>query len=226
MCLSGDLVLATDCSTEESIGSGGRWLVAYAVKDGAEVFRVRLPDKDFDPLPVREVSDLILVQPLDTPGGAGNAWLIDRMGEVRHRLDHQVVDGKSHGEDLILLTSHEVFRLSRDGKTLWTVPFTNREWLDDGGLQELKDGDLLAYLYGRISDSGVQVVRFTPEGKESWRTDCAGLGVDHSKYQHRVKLTVDGERVRVSSRASGGRFDEILDLGSGHPLERTQRIRR
>jgi outer membrane protein assembly factor BamB len=214
MCLSGDMLLAT----------GDRWLVAYAVKDGVEVFRVRVPD--IDPLPVREVAHLILVQSWDTPDGVGNAWLIDRLGEVRYRLDHQVVDGRSHGEDLILLTSHEVLRLSPDGKNLWTLPFIHQQWIAGGGLIELSDGDLLAYLYGQISDSGVQVVRFSPDGKESWRTYCGGLGVAHSEYEHRVTLTVDGERATVGSRASGGRFDEILGMGSGHCVERTQRIRR
>jgi hypothetical protein len=142
MCLSGDLILATTCSIEP----GGGCLVAYAVKDGAEIFRVRLPERDFDPLPIKEISNLFLVQSWDAPDGTGNAWLIDRIGAIRYHLDHQVVDAKNHGENLILLTSHAVVRLSRDGKTVWTIPFTNRQWLAGGGLQELEDGDLLAYL--------------------------------------------------------------------------------
>jgi hypothetical protein len=107
--------------------TGGRWLVAYAVKDGAEVLRTRLPDKDFDPLPVPEVAGCFLVQLHDPPGGNGKAWLIDRKGEVRYRLDHQIV---------ILLTSRQVVRLARDGTTLWSVRFSHKgmaRWRRAGG---------------------------------------------------------------------------------------------
>jgi hypothetical protein len=195
--------------------------VAWAVGDGKEAFRVRLPVKDFDPNPIREVAGLFLVQTTESPDGKGAALIIDRKGRVRFRLDRQVVDGKRQGEDVVLLTSREVVRLSADGKRRWAAAFQRPEWIAGGGVVDLADGDVLAFLYCQIADSGVQVVRLeAATGKQVWRARCAPLGVGHSKYRHDARVAVEGDRVQVTSTASGGTFVEILDLQTGEQVKR------
>jgi outer membrane protein assembly factor BamB len=222
LCLSGGLLLATDCSIGEEITKGGRWLIARTTATGEEAFRVPLPVQDFDPVEIRQIAGLFLVQKIEMPDGKGGSYLIDRQGRVRHRFHRQVVAGRVQGEDRVFLTSTDVVRLSADDQVVWAVPFAGGEWIAGGGLLELEGGDLLAFLYGCISDSGVQVTRLDPAtGKAVWQAGCAPLGVTHSEYDHRVRVAVEGSRVRVTSRGSGGTFVEVLDLGSGRQLRRT-----
>jgi outer membrane protein assembly factor BamB len=222
MSLSGGLLLATDSSTGGSIAETGRWLTARAVRDGGEVFRVRLPLHGFNPEPIREVAGLFLVQTGEVPGGVGDALLIDREGRVRHRFGRQVVGGIRQGEDRIFLTSRGVVRLSPEDERRWSVLFEEPEWIAGGDLLVLPGGDLLASLYGRINDSGVQVLRLNPTtGKQVWQVGCSGLGVPHSKYRHEATVAVEGGQVKVTSRGASGTFVEVLDLGSGRQLKRT-----
>jgi outer membrane protein assembly factor BamB len=223
LLVSGDLVLATDCTSDNAVGPEGRWLLARAAATGAEVFRVRLPVKDFDPEAISEVTGLFVVQTHEDPRGRGNTLLIDRKGRVRHRLGREVLGGKLHGEDRVLVTSRDVVRLSPDGKVVWSVAFARAEWPADGGLLELAGGDLLVFLYGQISDSGVQVLRLDPKaGKAVWQTRCAPLGVTHSKYHHQASVAVTGGHVRVVSRGSFGSFTELLDLKTGQQVKRSR----
>jgi outer membrane protein assembly factor BamB len=225
MLLSSDLLLATDCRVADRLG-GGRWVTARSVKDGSEVFRVELPLEGFDAPPIEEVAGLFLVQVWGNASGEGAAVLIDRQGKVYHRFDRQVVAGKSLGEGRVFLTNRDVVRASPGGKVAWAVPFLDPEWIAGGGLLELEGGDLLAFLYCRIADSGVQVVRLDPEGgKQVWQTSCRGLGVAHSKYEQHAEVEIDGEFVKVTSRGSYGTFVELLDLASGRQLGRGQRMR-
>jgi hypothetical protein len=114
-----------------------------------------------------------------------------------------------------------VFCLSAVDEVRWSLPFKHAEWIAGGGLTELGDGQVLAFLYGRISDSGVRVIRLDPtNGREVWQVRCDGLGVAHSIYRHEATLTVEPGRVKVTSRASGGTFVEVLDLGSGRQVSR------
>jgi outer membrane protein assembly factor BamB len=223
LCLGDGLLLATDCSIGEEVVAHGRWLLARTAATGEEAFRVPLPAKDFDPDPIQEIAGLFLVQRTEDPDGKGDGYLVDRRGKVRHRLNRQVVAGRVQGEDRVFLTSADVVRLSRDDQVRWSVPFPGHKWIAGGGLLELPGGDLLAFLYGEISDSGVEVIRLDPAtGKMVWQARCAPLGVMHSEYSHRVRLTVEGRRVNVISRGSGGRFTEVLDLGTGRQVSRTR----
>ena len=223
MMLSGELLLATDCGSGDLTEKGGRVLIARAVADGKAVFQAQLPAKDFDPEPIREVAGLFLVQVCDDPGGDGAALLFDQKGRLRHRLDHEVVNGRALGEDRLLLTSREVVRLGPDDKPKWTDPFKAREWIAGGGVVDLPGGDVLAFLYGQISDSGVRVMRVRPDdGTVVWEAFCDPLGVSHSKYRHRAKVAVADGRVNVVSHASGGGFVEGLDLESGRQIKRTK----
>jgi outer membrane protein assembly factor BamB len=221
LCLSKDLLIATECSMAECLLEKGRWVTARAVDTGAEVFRVPLPLQDFDPLAIEEVAGLFLVQTHEDTGGHGNGLLIDRKGQVRHRFDRQVITGRLRGEDRVFLTSRDVVCLTADDKPRWAVPFRDGEWIAGGDLVDVDGGDLLAFLYGHINDSGVQVVRLNPQtGQEVWETWCSPLGVPHSKYRHWATVRMDGEHLKVTSRASGGTFVELLDLQTGQRLGR------
>ncbi len=223
MLLSGGLLLAAECESGDAIVARGRWLLARETRDGKEAFRVALPAKDFDPEPIREVAGLFLVQEMEIPGRKGRGLLIDRGGRVRLKLDRMLLGGHRQGDDLILLTSRDVARVAADGKTVWAVPFRIRQWPAGGGVVPLADGVVLAYLYGQISDSGVQVVRLEPgTGKQLWQSFCEPLGVTHSRYVHRAAVVTEEGRVKVTSRGSSGTFVELLDLGTGKLVKRTR----
>jgi hypothetical protein len=141
-------------------------------------------------------------------------------------LDPEVVAEKPLGQDRLVLTNRDVTRVPPGGKVAWSVPFRDPEWTAGGGLLELEGGDLLAFLYCQIADTGVQVVRLDPAGgKQVWRVYCPGLGVTHSGYEHQAEVEIDGGLVKVTSRGSCGTFVELLDLDSGRQLGRGQRMR-
>lgn len=56
---------------------------------------------------------------------------------------------------------------------------------------KLESKDRLFYRYSPIADSGVEL-ELVRAGKVVWRTHVQPLGVEHSKYTHSVKVTVDG----------------------------------
>jgi outer membrane protein assembly factor BamB len=219
MLLSDDLLLATGSSPTEGRAMDC-WVMARSTTDGRPTFKTKVDVIGFDPMPIEEMGGYFVVQAREHPGGSGDTCLLDRKGTVRHRLDRQVVAGLRKDDDVVLLTSGDVVRLAQDGKVRWTVAF-DHQWIAGGGLIEVAD-DLVAFLYGRISDSGVQVIRFTPStGRVTWRTACRGLGVEHSEYQHRATVALVENQLRVASRASGGASDEVLDVKTGRQLKRS-----
>jgi len=215
--LSGELLLAADYISDSYVGKRGRLLTARSVTDGKEVFRVQLPVKDFDPDPIVEMAGLFLVQTSESPRGEGNALLIDREGKVRHRVKRQVVAGFVRGDDVVLLTSSDVVCLTPAGKEHWMAKFPRHQWIAGGGFVRLAGDEVLAFRFGMILDSGVDVLRINlKDGKGAWQTHCEALGVAHSKYKHQAKVEVQrGDTVQVTSEASGGTFVEVLDLGTG-----------
>lgn len=223
LLLDGRLLLAAECGSGEACESTGRWLVARSTADGQVAFRVRLPSKDFDPSRIRRVADLYLVQAVarisELPDGV--ALLFDQGGKVWHRLDREVLDGRRRGNDVVLLTPGDVVRLGPGGEQRWAARFEECDGLPVGGMVDLEGGGVLAFVYGCINDSGVEVVRLDPAtGDVAWRARCAPLGVNHSKYFHEAKLVVEGASVRVTSKGSYGWFVEVLDLKSGVRLDR------
>jgi outer membrane protein assembly factor BamB len=221
MCLSGDLILAVDCEPDDPIGERQGLFTGRNVKTGAEVFRVRLPPGYENPRAIQEVTGLFLVQLREARGGKGNGVLIDRTGQVRHKFDRQVITGKLVGMDRVFLTSRDVVCRAPDDKTRWAVPFSYSESIAGGDILDVGGGNLVAYLYGRISDSGVYVVRLDPvTGQEVWQTHCSWLGVDHSEYYHEATVRVDGDHLKVTSWGSSGWFVELLDPRTGNRLGR------
>jgi outer membrane protein assembly factor BamB len=211
--LSGDLLLLAH----------GSQVVALAAASGAEAFRLPLPAApEFRPVAIEEAAGLFLVQTNESPGGEGDAFLFDRAGKVRHRFPRQVVAVAEVGNDRLFLTSAEVRRVTPDDKTVWSAPFESHNWIAGGSIIEAPGGDRLAFLYCRIANSGVQVMRFDPaSGEVRWQTWCGGLsGVMHSAYRHDATAEWVGERLRVISRGSAGAFVEWLDGGTGKRIRR------
>jgi hypothetical protein len=196
-------------------------LLARRTATGKEAFRVALPLKDFDAMPILEGAGWFVVQTAENTRGKGDALLFDRAGRVRHRLDRQVLAVCAAGKDRLVLTDQDVTRLGVDGPPLWTAPFAQREWIAGGGLVPLAGGDVVAYLHGAIADTGVQVLRLDPgTGRERWEVMCPRLGVSHSKYRHLAVVEVRGGRLKVTSRGSYGTFVEALDAQTGRSLAR------
>lgn len=127
-------------------------------------------------------------------------------------------------KNALFLTCSDVARVAANDKLVWSISFGDHEWTAGGGLVDLPGGDLLAFRFGRISDSGVDLIRFdSMSGKAVWKVHCAPLGVDHSKYRHDAFVAVEGEKLRVTSKGSFGTFVEILDMKTGRQLERTSK---
>jgi outer membrane protein assembly factor BamB len=223
MLLSDGLLLGTGPISNKD-GTFSHWLFACEVAKGTVVFKTRLPKDMSDPQAVQEVAGLFLVQIGESPFGEGHALLIDRQGAVRHQFDHQVVCGKQSAGDIIFLTSKNVVRVTAKDKVAWAIPL-DHEWIAGGGLIDLPDGDVIAFRFGRISDSGVSLIRFDPvSGKEKWRHNCGPLRVGHSAYSHTATVALEGEKLRVTSVGSYGTFVETLDLKTGRQLRRTRRF--
>jgi outer membrane protein assembly factor BamB len=212
LLLHGGLLLAVDTHGP---------FVARAAATGAISFRVRLPDGLWDE-PIREVAGLFLVQ-TRVWRGKGNALLIDGKGQVLHRFACGVVDGKLIRNNRVFLNSYDVVGVAPNDKERWKVSLESDFWEKvqvGGGLIDL-GADLLAFRYMKTRDSGVELIRLDSQtGKVRWRATCAPLWVGHSIYIHRAAVTVKGERLIVTSKASGGTFVETLDLRSGRLLKR------
>jgi outer membrane protein assembly factor BamB len=215
MLLSGDLLVAAGFEDVP-----GCWVVARSVKDGSRVFKTRLRD-DFEPMFVREVADLFaVVNSLATDNRPWESVLLDQQMRVRFEFDRQVIAGTRQGNDYVFLTSTDIVRVSPGGKTSWRIPLES-DFGEGGGLISLPGGDVVAFRYGVIEDSGVQVLRFRPaDGSVPWNRLCDGLGVPHSMYRHKATAAIERDTVLVISRGSGGNFTEQLDLSSGRQLRR------
>ncbi len=194
-------------------------------KDLEKELEARIAKKMSNPELLQQVVGLFLVQIPEIPDSHGCAFLIDRQGAVRHRFDCQVLSAQKYGEDGVFLTRKNVVRVTSEGKVVWTILFDERQWDEEGTMIDLPSGDSVVFHFHRIADSGVNVIRFDPSsGNEKWTTFCAGLGVMHSQYLHSAKITVEDDKIRVTSEGSSGTFVEILDLKTGRQLNRTRKI--
>jgi outer membrane protein assembly factor BamB len=168
--------------------------------------------------------DLLLARAVP---GDGSRWVTARTvttgAEVyKFHLPQGAITGLLQEKDWLVLTTSDVRRLSGEGKTRWRTPFAEPYGFAAGGVVEVRGGDVVAFRYGRIHDSGVELVRLkAATGEVVWRAWCNPLGVGHSEYLHDATVAVEGERLRVSSRGSYGTFVEVLDLRTGKQLRRT-----
>jgi hypothetical protein len=216
--LTADVLLAVDCTSGEHVDDDGRWCVARSLITGNVLFRVALPVKDFDPLPIRDLGGAILIQSGEWPQKDVVALAIDTRGKVLYRSPRFILDGVPSGKGRVLLTTAGIIGLDESWKQRWEV--TLKPGKDAGRLTRLPGGDLLAHTYCPISDSGVRLLRTTAEGKPLWSGICLPLGVDHSKYRHSATVAVDDGKVTVTSVGSFGTFVETLDLATGRSLAR------
>ena len=217
MCLHGDLLLAAECGGSPAITANGRWFVARSTATGKEVFKTKLPPEIDDAIPIRRCAGMYLVE---QNGMTTSAILIDDKGQIRLRFNKYLIDARSAGDDVITLMESGVSRLSLKNETKWTVPFKQSSG-DGGRIRQLASGDLIAYHFDPISDSGVGVMRLDPiSGDVRWKVFCKPLGVSHSKYKHEARIGIENNRLKVTSVGSGGRFDEFLDLHSGKLIRR------
>lgn len=219
MCLYRGLLVATEGGSSPAIDADGRWLVARAIATGKEMFKVKLPDSMDDVNRVRECAGFLLVQQRFR---RQPSLLINDKGQVVLRISKYVIDGVRQADDIVIQTTEGASRLSLKNETKWTI--TPKRLGDAGGFLPLENGDLIAFWYGPISDSGAGVVRLDPAtGTVRWQTTCRSLETGHSKYRHEVTIKLDKDRLKVASIGSNGRWVELLNLQTGKQLRREQR---
>jgi hypothetical protein len=224
LLLSKDLLLAAQCGLSDDIEQNGRFFSARRVADGKELFRVRLPNhSDFDPYPITEVAGLFLVQSRGWGERKPAAFLITRGGEVWKQFDHLILDGTDADGLRVFLTVDRVLGMAEDKSVRWKIELKDGWALDAGRLLKLPGGDLLAYRYGPISDSGVTLLRLDPcKGKTRFQAQCEPLGVAHSKYRHTATVEMEKGHLKAVSRGSSGTFVELLELNTGKQISRTR----
>jgi len=108
-----------------------------------------------------------------------------------------------------------------DKLTISRFPLADGDvWI--GGYFELDKGrkGRIYYRYCSISDSGILIERVTAKGESVWKRLIKPLGTKHSKYTHRVEVSLGrrGDLVAFSR----GYLDivEHLDLSTGKQLSR------
>jgi hypothetical protein len=225
MLLSKDLLLAAHCGLNKDIEKNGRFFSARRAADGKEVFRVRLPDHgDFDPYPIKEVAGLFLVQSRGWGEHEPAAFLVTRDGKVWKQFDHLILDGVDADGLRVFLATDRVLGVTADKTVQWQIDLD--DWFDfcgAGQLLKLPGGDVVAYRYGRICDSGVGLMRLDPcKGRTRFNAYCERLGVGHSANSHTATVTVEKGALKVVSRGSSGTFVEILEMDTGKRISRTR----
>jgi hypothetical protein len=206
------LVLATDCQSP-SYPPARRLVIARRVEDGSLAFETTIP-QSIDPLPLEEVADLVKVT------GDHVTWLLDHVGRVVTRLAENA-DVTPLGADLLVIGEKRIARIKRDGSAVWERTGFRERFVAGSGVVTLPGGDLLAFNYGRISDSGVELARIRPDdGAELWRAHAAALGVAHSVYQHEAYVELRGKDLVVVSQGAYGDFVEVRDASTGASLAR------
>jgi outer membrane protein assembly factor BamB len=213
-----DLVLSTDGSVRRA--PDHRWLVARRGSDGSEAWRLELP-LDCDPDAMSEEGAFARIQA--TNFTRTFSWVFDpETGAVVHELAEYVIAAAPLDDGAIYITDRRVARLRRGGAVVWERPPFDHTFVAGGGFVATgREGELVLYAFGIISDSGVQLVRLrTDTGAIAWAAEAKGLGVPHSKYFHQAYVRVIGDNVVVVSQGASGDFIEVLDLGTGDSLRR------
>jgi outer membrane protein assembly factor BamB len=221
MLLDQDLVLTIERDSSLSDRRGSLGLAARNCKTGKSVFKVSLPNAGEFKKPMALNGLIVVVCERNADSGI-TSLLITRQGRLRNTLDCLVLDGCEDAGTEYYLTGDDVRQLTPEGREGWNVPLRSPSLGDTGGELRIMDGDLIASLYGRHSNSGVRVARIDRNhGTLVWTTYSQGLRVEHSEYTHRAKLKlIDGRFLEVLSRGSKGSFVEVLDLSSGLSLLR------
>ncbi|NOU28267.1 MAG: PQQ-binding-like beta-propeller repeat protein [Polyangiaceae bacterium] len=209
----GEMVLSTDCQSP-SAPPAHRWLMARRAQDGAEAWKVDLP-KDVDPDGIQRLGAYYIVRM-----GKRTAF-VTTQGKVAFELDEELVEVAPQGTGWLVVTSKRVARLDENGKAIWTLPAMRDTFVAGASMIPVPGGDLLLWGWGRIADSGVELLRLRPDdGKVVFRVQAEPLGVGHSKYGHQAYVRLRGSKVDVVSIGSYGTFVEVRALASGSRLSR------
>jgi hypothetical protein len=209
----GEMVLSTDCQSP-SAPPPHRWLMARRARDGAEVWKVDLP-KDVDPDGIEKFGAYYIVRM------GKRAAFVTAQGKVAFELDEELVEVAPQGTGWLVVTSKRVARLDENGKAAWTLPAMRETFVAGAGVIPVPGGDLLIWSWGRISDSGVELLRLRPDdGQVVFRTHAEALGVGHSKYAHEAHVRIRGTKLDVVSVGSYGTFVEVRSLAKGTQLAR------
>jgi len=207
LATDGKLVFTTDCS----VHGGHRWLVARHVKNGKRAWRASLSAK-MDPDALVFAGRFIVV----TNESPDLAIFLDHSGKRHFASKEALSSVRPLEDDLLLVSSKRVARVDAKGHVLWHRPPLASTFVAGNDIVPV-GGDLLIANFGRIDDSGVDVVRLDAKtGALRWETRVPGLGVAHSKYYQAAYLEMRGTEVYVVSQGAFGSFFERLDLATGH----------
>lgn len=199
-------IVAVDCASPGSTAK--RLLVAYDGATGGLGFSAELPLDEEPETPLVVDGDLLVV-------GRNYTLLLDPQGAPRLRLQERVAAIRTTPPGWVLVSDQRIFALGGDQKLAWEHPRFTADFVHEAHILELPGGDLLAHNFGRISDSGVELVRLGPQGEQRWRTTVAPAGVSHSKYRHVAHVLVRGDELVVVSQGSYASFLEVVDAGTG-----------
>lgn len=209
----GEMVLSTDCQSP-SAPPPHRWLMARRERDGSEAWKVELP-KDVDPDGIAKIGAHYIVRM-----GKRTAF-VAAPGKVAFELDEELIEVAPQGTGWLVVTSKRVARLDASGKAVWSLPAMRDTFVAGAGTIPVPGGDLLVWGWGRISDSGVELLRVRPDdGQVLFRTHAEALGVGHSKYRHEASVRIRGSKIDVVSVGSYGTFVEVRSLSKGTQLTR------
>jgi outer membrane protein assembly factor BamB len=215
LMIAGDNVISTFCNEPRD-----HWLIANALSDGKERFRITLVDK-CDPWVAVLDQRIYVVEgpPRET------TLIFDLGGNQIAKLDEQVQAAKlmtwgtasrSSGVGTrVLLTDKRALAMDAAGTIVWRGPKPRNDFGGGADFAELPNGDLLLANYGAINDSGVDVMRLHRDGSVAWLSTAEPLGVTHSGYIHRAYIEVRGDKVFVISQGTYGDFLERMSVATG-----------
>lgn len=206
LATDGKLVFTTDCSDH----GGHRWLVARHVKNGKVAWRAAIASK-MDPDALVFAGRFIVV----TQDSPDIAIFLDHSGQ-RHFASKEALSAVTPlGDDLLLVSNKRVARVDSRGHVLWHRPPLANTFVAGNDVVPV-GGDLLIANFGRIDDSGIDLVRVDAKtGTLRWEARVPGLGVGHSKYFHVAYIEVRGSEIYAVSQGAFGSFFERLDLATG-----------
>lgn len=208
LVVAGELVLAT--------GGEGKDVrfAAWSVANGAKAFEVAGPQAPRalvggpHGLAVVGADELVV---FDSSGPRLFALPVQGDAMVQAALDGWVV-----------LDGGQLRAFDRQGAVRWQRAYpADRFANDDLTIDAL--GNVLLTRFHRIADDGAELRCFAAaDGEPCWRTTLAPLGIDHSKYWHRVQAWPRGDGFVVASHGAGGQWLVELEAATGTTRQRVQ----
>jgi outer membrane protein assembly factor BamB len=212
--VAGDAVISVRCNEP----THDHWLIANALADGKQRWKVALADR-CDPWVAVDHDRIFVVEDRDPPASR----IYDFKGALIASLAEQIEGshrepwGGSHvvGDALVIVTDQHIMALDAAGHALWRRAGLRDTFVAADQIVALPGGDMIVANYGAISDSGVDLVRLHPDGSLAWHACTFALGVPHSKYSHLAYVEPRGDALFVVSQGASGAFLERLSLASG-----------